>query len=585
MKEDITQLLTTAVNNLIAQGTLPTGLTPNIQVERARDPEHGDFACNIAMTLAKAAKTSPRTLAEAIVGELPTHGMISSVSIAGPGFINFKLANDALTSIVPHILKSGAHYGISDLGQNQSIHIEFVSANPTGPLHVGHGRHAAYGASLANILAATGFKVHREYYVNDAGRQMRILALSVWIRYLQASGENVPLPPNAYQGDYILAIAEQLKATKGHAYTTNASDFCSQLPTDYDPDKDKETYIDAVINCAIRTITSTSFDEVQSFSLSAILSDIEQDLGEFGVTYNDWFRESQLFEDGLFDKGIQQLEDQGTVYEKEGARWFRATDFGDEKDRCLIRANGLPTYFASDVAYHLSKFKQYDLAIDVLGSDHHGYVPRINAFLKGLSQNPDRLTVKLVQFAILYRKGKQVSMSTRGGDFVTLRELREEVGNDCARFFYVMRKPDQHLDFDLDLAKSKSNDNPVYYIQYAHARICSLFKKAHDANLSTDEQDGCQHLTQLVSPHEKSLLSLLARYPETLKAASLQYAPHMIAHYCQSLATAFHAYYNAEQFMVDDTALRHARFALAAATKVVIHNALSLLGVSCPKAM
>ncbi len=585
MKELIADLLEQAVATLKQQGDLPEDLQAKVMVDHCRDKQHGDFATNLAMMLAKPAKSNPRQLAEKIVGALPSHDQITQVDIAGPGFINFTLASDAQNAVVATILHQQNDYGRNKSGKDTRVHIEYVSANPTGPLHVGHGRGAAYGACVANLLIANGFNVHREYYVNDAGRQMRILAVSIWLRYLQLAGETIELPPNAYQGQYIVDIAQQLVDQKGHAYSFSVEKINALIPEGLTPSSDKEAYIDAIIEAAKQLIGNTALAEIKQFGLDQILGDIKQDLHEFGVDYDAWYPESQLYQDGSFEQGIKLLTDKGFVYEKDGAKWFKATEFGDDKDRVLIRENGQPTYFASDVAYHLHSYNNYDQVIDVLGADHHGYIGRLKAFLTGLGKDSARLLVLLVQFAVLYRGDEKVQMSTRSGEFVTLRELRDEVGNDAARFFYITRKPEQHLDFDLKLALSKSNENPVYYIQYAHARICSVMHKLNDQGYQYNQPEGLKALDLLTHEHEKALLQSLARYPEIIQKAGHNHAPHQVAHFLYDLANQFHSYYNNCAFIIKEDALRNARLVLILATKQVILNGMTLLGVSCPEKM
>ncbi|MDF1759492.1 MAG: arginine--tRNA ligase [Coxiellaceae bacterium] len=585
MKQLIADLLDQAIKDLQHQGVLHEDIQANIVVDHCRDKQHGDFASNLAMTLAKAAKTNPRQLAEKIVAALPANDQITNVAIAGPGFINFTIAANAQNAVVSDILKQQEKFGLNQSGKDTSIHIEYVSANPTGPLHVGHGRGAAYGACVANLLIANGYKVHREYYVNDAGRQMRILAVSIWLRYLQLASETIELPSNAYQGQYIVDIAQNIIDQKGHAYSAPAEKINALIADDISANDDKEAYIDAVIDAAKQLIGDSAFAEIKQFGLDQILADIKDDLKDFGVVYDEWYPESQLYQDGSFEQGIKLLTDQGFVYEKDGAKWFKATDFGDDKDRVLIRENGQPTYFASDVAYHLHSYNNYDQVIDVLGADHHGYIARLVAFLKGLGKDPSRLLVLLVQFAVLYRGEEKISMSTRSGEFVTLRELRDEVGNDAARFFYIMRKPEQHLDFDLKLATSKTNENPVYYIQYAHARICSVMRKLKEQELQYNQTDGLAALDALDSEHEKALLQSLSRYPETVQKAGHNHAPHHVAHYLYELANQFHSYYNNSAFIIEEDALRNARLTLILATKQAILNGMTLLGVSCPDKM
>jgi arginyl-tRNA synthetase len=553
--------------------------------ERTRDATHGDFATNAAMQLAKAAKRKPRELAQAIIDALPANDLVARVEIAGPGFINFHLAPAAYHRELTRVLDEAGRYGRSTLGAGQKVIVEFVSANPTGPLHVGHGRHAAFGATLANLLDAAGYRVHREYYINDAGRQMDILAASVWLRYLECFGEQFPFPSNGYRGDYLHPIADKLVERAGRTLVRSAADVFRDLPPDA-PAGDKDVYIDAVIARARELIGADGFEHAFRVALDDILADIRQDLEEFGVRYDEWFSERSLATNGAIDRALERLRGNGVVYEKDGAQWFRATDFGDEKDRVVVRENGLKTYFASDIAYHLQKRERgFDKLVDVLGADHHGYVARVRAGLVAMGEPGDSLEVRLVQFVTLYRGGEKVQMSTRSGEFITLRELRREVGNDAARFFYVMRSNDQHLDFDLQLATSRSNDNPVYYIQYAHARVCSVLRQMREKGLSHDEARGRGALARLVESHEQALLASLSRYPEVVELAAVQRAPHALVHYLRDLANDFHTYYNAHQFLVDDAELRDARLTLIQGLRQVVRNGLGLLGVSAPEAM
>ena len=585
MKSRLQTLVADALTKLQAEGVLPTDLEPRIQIERARDARHGDFASNVALMLAKPAGMNPRALAERLVGALPDAPEIERVEIAGPGFINFFIRDAALADVVRRVLEQGEAFGRSDLGGGKRVQVEFVSANPTGPLHVGHGRGAAYGAAVADLLAAVGYAVHREYYVNDAGRQMDILAASVWLRYLELCGEELPFPVNAYQGDYVWDIAAALHREHGERFHKPWTEVAKGLPADA-PDGDKEQYIDAVIDKARRLLGPADYRLVFDTALNYILADIRDDLEQFGVVYDECYSERRLTENGLVEQAIERLKAGGHTYEKDGALWFRSADFGDEKDRVLVRENGQTTYFASDIAYHMDKLERgFEWVIDIWGDDHHGYVPRVKAALEALGEDVKRLHVLLVQFAILYRGGQKVQMSTRSGEFVTLRQLRKEVGTDAARFFYVMRKCEQHLDFDLDLAKSRSADNPVYYIQYAHARVCSVFRQLEEKGLQWDRDADLNHLDRLTENHEQALITRLDRYPELIEAAATQHEPHQLAHYLRELANDFHTYYNAHQFLVDDPALRNARLALIAATRQVIANGLRLLGVSAPETM
>jgi arginyl-tRNA synthetase len=463
--------------------------------------------------------------------------------------------------------------------------VEFVSANPTGPLHVGHGRHAAFGASLANILDAAGYEVYREYYINDAGRQMDILAASVWLRYLESFGEQFPFPSNGYRGDYVRPIADKLVERAGRTLHKPAAEVFVGLPPDA-PVGDKDAYIDAVIERARTLLGADGFRQAFELALGDILADIRDDLEEFGVRYDSWFSERSLADNGAIDHALDLLRRNDVVYRKDGAEWFRATDFGDEKDRVVVRENGAKTYFASDIAYHLNKRERgHEQLIDVLGSDHHGYIARVRAGLVAMGQPGDCLDVRLMQFVTLYRGGEKVQMSTRSGEFITLRELRREVGNDAARFFYVLRSNEQHLDFDMQLATSRSNENPVFYIQYAHARVCSVLRQMREKGFEHDEARGRASLDRLAEPHEQALLATLSRYPEVLEMAAQQRAPHALVHYLRELATDFHAYYNAHQFLVDDAAVRDARLCLVRGVRQVVCSGLGLLGVSAPEAM
>ncbi len=549
-----------------------------IDLERPKQASHGDFACNVAMQLAKALKRNPREVAQAIVASLPASEWVEKTEIAGPGFINVFLKASAWQNVALQALAAGAQFGRGTLGQGKKVQIEFVSANPTGPLHVGHGRGAAFGASLANVLTHAGYQVQREYYVNDAGRQMDILALSTWLRYLALGNQFVPFPANAYQGDYVGAMADSIYALHGERYLRPAAEVSADAP---DAAGDPEGHLDALIANAKRLL-GADYAYVHGHALEEQLGDGRNDLTEFGVIFDTWFSEKTLHESGLIDKAVKQLQQHDHIYEQNGALWFRSTAFGDEKDRVVLRENGIYTYFAADIAYHLNKFERgFDRVIDVWGADHHGYIARVKGALTAAGADADRLTVALVQFAVLYRNGVKASMSTRSGQYVTLRDLRAEVGNDAARFFYVLRKSDQHLDFDLDLAKSQSNDNPVYYIQYAHARICSVLSAwgGVEADLADVDTSRLQH------PQELTLLRRLAEFPETVDAAARDLAPHSIAYYLKDLAAELHGLYATCQFLVDDEELKLARLSLIAATRLVLQVGLGLLGVSAPERM
>jgi len=563
LKNTLQNLLQLALDNLKTQGIIATDISPDIQITRTKDKTHGDFACNLALMLAKPAKKNPRELAQCLIDALPEDKNLDKAEIAGPGFINFFISQSNTLSIIDTVNTQAERYGLSDIGAGRKVQIEFVSANPTGPLHVGHGRGAAYGATVASLLKAIGFDVQCEYYVNDAGRQMDILGTSVWLRYLEHCGENITFPSNAYKGEYVKDIAEQLFKQHDKTLMHPTVAVFENIPADEPTGGDKDVHIDALINRAKSLLGHASYRQVFDLGLNLILEDIRNDLSDFGVEFDEWY-----------------------IYEKDGALWFKSTDFGDEKDRVVIRDNGQGTYFASDIAYHLNKFERgFERIIDVWGADHHGYIARVKAALQALGKTPDQLDILLVQFANLYRGGEKVPMSTRSGSFVTLRELRTEVGTDAARFFYVLRKCEQHMDFDLDLAKSQSSDNPVYYIQYAHARICSVFRQIKEKQLKHDEKMGSENVALLSTSHESALINALAKYPEILEKAAMNEEPHLLAHFLRDLANDLHTYYNAHQFIVEDDALRNARLTLILAARHVLHNALNLLGVSAPESM
>jgi arginyl-tRNA synthetase len=587
MAQDVKSQLTALLKQALAS-VAPTAADTPILLERPRDPTHGDFATNLAMQLARGLKKNPREIAQQLVNELPVSALVTRAEIAGAGFINFTLDAAAKTAVVARVLGDGADFGRSGLGRKQKIQVEFVSANPTGPLHVGHGRGAAYGASLSSLLAFAGWDVTREYYVNDAGRQMDILGLSTWLRYLEINNAVVPFPPNGYQGDYVRDMARQMQAAHGNRFVRPAAAVLDGTPglpdaarSDDEAKNQRELHLDALIANA-KTLLGQDWDYVHRHALTEQLADCRSDLEEFGVHFEVWFSEKALYDTGLVARCVDLLEKNGHLYVQDGAKWFKSTAFGDEKDRVVQRENGLYTYFASDIAYHLNKFERgFDKVINIWGADHHGYIPRVKGAIQAIGLDEEKLQVALVQFAVLYRNGQKASMSTRSGEFVTLRELRHEVGNDACRFFYALRKSDQHLDFDLDLAKSQTNENPVYYIQYAHARVCSVI-----AQWGGDEATLPQaRLACLDSPRELAIANRLAEFPEAIEAAARELAPHQIAFYLKDLAADFHTWYNADRMLVDDAALRDARIALAAAVRQVIRNGMDILGVSCPANM
>ncbi|WP_372831434.1 arginine--tRNA ligase [Pontibacterium sp.] len=588
MKEHIAELIQSALNSLLENGVLPADVQPRIMVENTRDKSHGDFASNVSLTLAKAAKRNPRELAQMITDALPASPQLDRTEIAGPGFINFFMNQESTAAVVEQILTQGQSFGLVEKKSDEKVQVEFVSANPTGPLHVGHGRGAAYGATVSDLLEAAGVNVDREYYVNDAGRQMNILATSVWLRYLEKCGQELIFPCNGYKGAYVHDIAAELQAKEGDRLSRPVADVFADIPDDEPFGGDKEIHIDALIERANALLGEDDYRIVFDAGLDSILTDIRDDLGEFGVNYQTWFSERSLTSTGDVDRALETLTEKGFIYkdETDGNFWFRSTEFGDDKDRVVKRANGQTTYFASDIAYHMNKFERgYDKVINIWGADHHGYITRVKAAIQALGYDPERLVVRLVQFAILYRGEERVQMSTRSGSFVTLRELRDEVGSDACRFFYVTRKAEQHMDFDLELAKSESKDNPVYYIQYAHARVCSVMRKLSEAGWSWDKAAGLAALSRLETEHEKDLITKLSKYPDVLKNAGLSHEPHMLANYLKELASDFHTYYNAQKMLIEDAELRNARLTLSEASRQVISNGLQLLGVSAPEHM
>ena len=582
MKDQLQELLTKCVQDLISKGIL-NEMPSKIRIDHTKDNSHGDYATNIALMLSKQAKMSPVELAKIIIDQFEQKNFIKKIEIAGPGFINFFISQESSSSIVNEILVQAASYGCSDIGQGKKVLLEYVSANPTGPLHVGHGRGAAYGATVSNLLRNAGFIVDNEYYVNDAGRQMDILTVSIYLRYLTICGEDLRFPDNGYQGQYINDIAQGIYETSGQKFHLKSDLVFENVCRDGTEGGDKEVHIDQLIEKA-KSILGDGFKAVFEVGIESILSGIKNDLAEFGVVFEKWFSEQSLIDSGLSESCISKLKDSKNLYEKDGALWFKTTNYGDEKDRVVVRDNGNHTYFASDIAYHLDKLDRgYDKIINVWGADHHGYIPRVKASIEALGHNSDKLEILLVQFANLYRGGSKVQMSTRSGSFVTLEDLRAEVGNDAARFFYILRKSEQHMDFDLDLAKSKTNENPVYYIQYAHARICSVFKQADEKELELDVSQA--NLSLLTEEIEKDILRELSRFRSVLESSAIQYEPHQLAYYLRDLSNHFHSYYNACKFIVDDKNLTQSRLALINATQQILKNGLSILGVGAPESM
>jgi arginyl-tRNA synthetase len=554
MKPKIKQLIIQAAQRAHAKGDLPATEFAEVDVEEPKADAHGDFSTNFAMVMASAQRMPPRKIADAIVGHLKdAEGILAQTEIAGPGFINFFIKPQAWHPILHDIHAADGRYGTSDFGKGKKIQVEFVSANPTGPLHVGHGRGAAVGDSVANILAFCGFEVEKEYYVNDSGRQIRTLGLSVYLRYKQLLGHTLEFPAECYQGDYIRQMAAEIKAEKGEALL-------------------KQDEEDAILFCARQ-------------AAAEILDGIRDDLNLFGVTHDVWFSEQSLYDSGAVDATITDFRSRDHVYEKDGALWFRTSDFGDVKDRVVVRQNGLTTYFASDIAYHQDKYDRgFDTVIDVWGADHHGYIPRMKAAVEACGYDPDQFDVILVQLVNLLRAGEPVAMSTRAGEFVTLKDVIEEVGSDAARFIFLTRHYESPLDFDLVLAKQKTNENPVYYVQYVHARISSIIRKAAERGIDEIVRDEAAVAT-LTAPEEIQLIKTLARYPEAVTSSAKTLEPHRITFFLMNLASAFHAYYNKHRVLVDDPTLCHGRLYLVEAVRKVIRNGLGLLGVSAPERM
>ncbi|MCX5893046.1 MAG: arginine--tRNA ligase [Deltaproteobacteria bacterium] len=513
----------------------------------------GDLATNLALVLAKQAKLPPRKVAEILVSRLAAaEGMLAKVEIAGPGFINFFFADAFWYRVIPEIHALGPAYGNSDLGAGQKVQVEFVSANPTGPLHIGHGRGAALGDVLANLLAATGHQVVREYYINDVGNQILTLGKSLYFRLREFQGEVIEFPEDGYQGGYMKDLAQK--------------------------------YLDQGRTPPPVPAHEDDLRELGRYAGDAILAEIQQDLEDFGVRFDNWFSETELYRQGLVEKSFDLLKERGFLYEADGALWFKATEFGDEKDRVVRRSNGVTTYFASDVAYHLLKFQQgFDLVVDIWGADHHGYVPRLQAAAQALGC-PGQLKMILVQLVSLLRQGQPVAMTTRGGTFVTLREVLDEVGKDAARFIFLTRRPDAQLEFDLDLAKQQSNENPVYYVQYAHARLASVRRQAEAQDIPVGEPDPSL-FPRLSLPEELNLLKLLAGYPELVEAAARNLEPHRITYCLTELASQLHSYYNKHRFITEDGELTQARLGLVAGVKTVLAHGLKILGVEAPETM
>ena len=553
-----------------------------INLQENNDKKHGDLASNIALILAKPLKKSPQEIANSIRDSFITDEEITKIEVAGPGFINFFLSTKTHSEVLNEISAKKELFGKSET-KNQNVLIEYVSSNPTGPLHVGHGRGAAFGSVLGALLKEAGFKVDEEYYVNDFGRQMNILAASLWLRYAQLLNESITMIENGYQGEYLISIAEKLKEDHSDKFYRNYDSIVELLKTEI---QDDEIFTDSVV-VAIQSALENDFNFLRDFALQAILELIKRDLLDFGVEHNFWFSESSLYDikenqASQVDLAIEDLKSRGFVYEKEDALWFKSSEFGDDKDRVLKRGNGEYTYFASDVAYHSKKYDRgYDRVINIWGSDHHGYTPRVQAAMGATNRDPEKLEIVYIQFANLLRAGKKVTMSTRSGEFITLRELMDEVTTEAARFFYINRKADQHLDFDLDLAKDQSKDNPLYYIQYAHARICSVLKKSNAQIMDLERAD----LTLLDTEKEIEIQKTLNQYPALIERAAKSSEPHLLCYYLKDLSGLFHSYYNSEKFIIEDKKLMASRLFLLKGVKQVLANGLSILGIKAPEEM
>ena len=554
MKQKIKNLIINAVGRAHQKGDLPSADIPEVEVEEPRAEAHGDFSTNIALVMASIQKMAPRKIAEAIIAHLQDpQELIAKTGIAGPGFINFFVQPTAWHPVLREILDADTAYGASDIGQGRKFQVEFVSSNPTGPLHVGHGRGAAVGDAVANILAFCGYAVQKEYYINDSGRQIRTLGRSVFLRYRELSGQKVEFPAECYQGAYIRDLAADIKTQKGDGLLGQPEE-------------------DAIMECA-------------RFAADKILDGIRDDLKLFGVEFDCWFSEQSLYDGGQVDEILKQFRKQGIIYEKEGALWFKTSDFGDEKDRVVVKANGETTYFASDIAYHQDKYDRgFERVVDVWGADHHGYIPRMKAAIEACGHRQGQFDVILVQLVNLLRAGEPVAMSTRAGEFETLRDVINEVGRDAARFIFLTRHYESTLDFDLEIAKQKTNDNPVYYVQYVHARIASIMRKGTEqgADEISWNDEAVAHIRE---PAEIDLIKALARYPDILAGSAKSMEPHRVTYYLMELASAFHTYYNKHRVLTDDALVRCGRLNLILAVQKVIRNGLTLLGVSAPERM
>ena len=585
MKNDLIRILKSVLKQIGEENGIDFS-NKKVSIQENKEKSHGDYASNLAMAVAKDLSQTPREVAEKICSLLPSEEWIEKVNIAGPGFINFYLKKDTHNEILLLIEESGRDFGRNNSGNGERVLIEYVSSNPTGPLHVGHGRGAAFGSVLSELLRCAGYKVDEEYYVNDHGRQMNILTISIWLRYLHHNGQDLKFSKKGYQGEYVKQLAKLLAEEEGAKYNLkeNESDLLEILEA-----QETEEDLDRLIEWG-KLFLKENFEEIKEFSLREIMGSINEDLKLFGVNHNLWFNESSMYSNKIdlpdIDKSIKLLSESGFLYEKEEALWFKSTEFGDDKDRVVKRANSDNTYFASDISYHLDKYDRgYDRIINVWGADHHGYLPRVSAAMEALGKSRDKLEVVFIQFANLLRNGEKVSMSTRGGEFIPLIELIEEVSSEAARFFYINRKADQHLDFDLDLAKSQTKENPLYYIQYAHARICGVFETLKKEGMKLNQELGLDNLNLLNLDKEIEIQKMLLQYPEVISRAAENSEPHLLCYYLKDLSGLFHSYYNSERFLVDDEKLMNSRLFLLKGTKQVISNGLEILGIGAPESM
>jgi arginyl-tRNA synthetase len=554
MKKRIADILERALAVCVQRGLLKTDDLPGIEVELTKDPAHGDYATNLAMILASREKKNPRLLAAALSKAIEDpEGILERVEIAGPGFMNFFIRAEAWVRRLAAVHVQKDRYGGMDFGRGKKVQVEFVSANPTGPLHIGHARGAVVGDVIANLMAAVGYAVSREYYINDAGNQMHNLGRSLWYRYREQMGQSVEFPEGCYRGDYIKDLAAQIVAADGENWLAKREEAVIPVFTDY--------------------------------AAGAILEGIKQDLQAFGVEFDAYFSERDLYRDNGVGRLLAELQEKGFIYREEQTLWFKTTAFGDDKDRVVVRQSGEPTYFAADIAYHLNKYQRgFDQVIDVWGADHHGYILRLYAGIQAMGYSPDALKIILVQLVSLLRDGKPVAMSTRAGEFVTMREVVDEVGRDAARYNFMMRRSDSHLDFDLELAKKQSNENPVYYVQYAHARICSILRMAQERGYQlTAEREAVLDLLKL--PEEIDLIKAVTRFPDVMEGAVKALEPHRLTFYLNDLAALFHSYYNKNKVLSEDQAVSEARLYLMESVWIVLRNALKLLGVSAPERM